>query len=115
MRNFREYDIWQDGMALVKEVYILLKDFPKIEQFVLVQQIMRCSVSIPSNIAEGSAKESQKDFARFLEIALGSSFELETQILLSENMGYIENSEVIIKDLNSLQRRISGLIKVLRG
>jgi four helix bundle protein len=115
MRNFREYDIWQDSMKLVEHIYILVEKFPKKEQYVLVQQMTRCAISIPSNIAEGSAKESQKDFARFLGIALGSSYELETQILLATNLGYCDTNNETLDLLQSLQRRISGFIKKLKA
>jgi four helix bundle protein len=115
MRNFREYDIWKDGMSLVKDVYVILKVFPKIEQFVLVQQMMRCAISIPSNIAEGSAKESQKDFARFLEIALASSYELETQLILSSDLKYVDDISTTLSKLRNLQMRIAGFIKKLKA
>lgn len=114
MRNFREYDIWQDSMEIVKRMYILSESFPKNEQFILVQQMLKSAISIPSNIAEGSAKNSESDFARFLEIALGSCFELETQILLASNLGYIKEAQSLIEEMNSLEKRISGLIKTLR-
>lgn len=114
MRNFREYDIWQDSMEIVKRIYILSESFPKNEQFILVQQMLKSAISIPSNIAEGSAKNSESDFARFLEIALGSCFELETQILLASNLGYIKEAQSLIEEMNSLEKRISGLIKTLR-
>ena len=79
MRNFREYDIWIDGIQLVNDVYDLVDNFPSNEKFSLSSQITRSAVSIPSNISEGASRNSEKDFARFLEISLGSSFELETQ------------------------------------
>jgi four helix bundle protein len=102
-------------MTLVEQVYLMVDKFPNKEQYVLVQQMTRCAISIPSNIAEGSAKESQKDFARFLGIALGSSYELETQILLASKLGYCNNTQEIIDLLQSLQRRISGFIKKLNA
>ena len=114
MRNFREYDIWQDSMNLVEYVYRTVESFPKNEQYVLSQQMMRCAISIPSNIAEGSAKESEKDFGRFLQIALGSLFELETQVQLAYNLGYVKNVDELLDSLKSLQRRTSGLIKKLK-
>ena len=114
MRNFREYDIWQDSMNLVEYVYRTVESFPKNEQYVLSQQMMRCAISIPSNIAEGSAKESEKDFGRFLQIALGSLFELETQVVLAKNLNYLEDTSDIVDKLHSLQRRIQGLIKKLK-
>ncbi len=80
--------IWQKGMALVIGVYELSAQLPTDERFGLKSQITRAAVSIPSNIAEGSAKKSKKEYARFLEIALGSLFELETQILMIDQLGY---------------------------
>ncbi len=78
MRNFRELDVWSLGFALAKDVYDLLDNFPKTEKFGLVAQMSRSAVPISSNIAEECSRDSQKDFSRFLQIVLGSSFELET-------------------------------------
>lgn len=85
MRNFRELDVWVDARKLVKSVYLLSNQLPQSEKFGLISQINRCAVSIPANIAEGSAKDSQKDFIRFLGISLGSAFELETHIIISND------------------------------
>ncbi len=78
MKNFKQLLIWQKGMEIWKEVYLLTKGLPKEEKFGISSQINRASASIPANIAEGSSRDSMKDYARFLQIALGSSFELET-------------------------------------
>jgi len=112
MRNFRELDIWKDAIVLVQEVYVLIEVLPNIEKFGLQSQISRCVVSIPSNIAEGSAKSSQKDFVRFLEISLGSAFELETQLIICGNIGFIPEIKVsaMIGKLHILQKRINSLI-----
>lgn len=91
--NFRELKVWQISMELAKHVFLLLEGFPKEERFGLVSQISRSSISIPSNIAEGSSRESIKDFKRYLSIALGSSFELETQVLLARSFNYITESQ----------------------
>lgn len=108
MRNFREYDVWIDAMTLVNLIYDIVGDFPKDERFALISQITRSAVSIPSNIAEGASRNSEKDFGRFLEISLGSAYELETQLRIAENRRYIEkdNSEKIL--IISLQKRISA-------
>ncbi|KAA3614618.1 MAG: four helix bundle protein [Calditrichaeota bacterium] len=82
MTNFRNLKIWQRGMKLVTTVYNLASHLPKDERYALRSQITRSAVSIPSNIAEGCSRNSRKDFVRFLEIALGSAFELETQLLI---------------------------------
>jgi four helix bundle protein len=88
-------------MLLAKEVYLITSQFPKEEKYGLVSQINRCSVSIASNIAEGSSRSSNKDFAHFLKISLGSLFELETQLILSNEFGLIG-----IEVLNKLLERI---------
>ena len=106
MRNFRKYDIWVDGMNLVDAVYALVDKFPSTEKFALSSQITRSAISIPSNIAEGASRSSEKDFARFLEIALGSAFELETQLIIAGKRKYITERELdeSVKMLASLQK-----------
>jgi len=108
MHNFKELKIWQDSMGIVEEIYNESKDFPKNEQFGLISQINRCSVSIPSNIAEGSGRESNKDFRRFLSISLSSAFELETQLIIARRIGFIKNDnfERIITKLTKVQKMI---------
>ena len=105
MRNFRKLDVWNDSRKLVKEIYLLTKQLPETEKYGLVSQINRCVISIPANIAEGSAKDSQKDFARFLQISLGSAFELETHIILCENLDLNEtNTLPILEKVQILQK-----------
>lgn len=97
-------------MDLASEIYLLTNSFPSIERFGLISQMQRSAVSIPSNIAEGSAKSSNKDFSRFLEMSIGSSFELETQLILATKLNYLE-SEVSISTqskINELQKMIIG-------
>ncbi len=89
MHNFRELKIWQKGRTLVKDVYELTTFLPKEETFGLTSQIKRSVISIPSNIAEGAGRGSDKDFNRFLDIAYGSCFELETQLILCVDLTYI--------------------------
>ena len=116
MRNFREYDIWIDSMELANNIYDLVGYFPKNEQYVLTSQMTRSAISIPSNIVEGASRNSEKDFARFLEIGLGSAFELETQVRIAVKRKYIseDNKTSTIESLISLQKRISALrFKVL--
>ena len=111
LRDFRKYDIWTDSMALVDDVYTFVEAFPNTEKYGLSSQITRSAVSIPSNIAEGASRNSEKDFARFLEIALGSAFELETQLIIASKRRYISEGslEETIQKLSSLQKRIYGL------
>tara|TARA_B110000046_G_scaffold179121_1_gene207891 strand:+ start:8883 stop:9236 length:354 start_codon:yes stop_codon:yes gene_type:complete len=111
LRDFRKYDIWTDSMELVDDVYTFVEAFLNTEKYGLRSQITRSAVSIPSNIAEGASRSSEKDFARFLEIALGSAFELETQIIIASRRKYISEGslEETVKKLSSLQKRIYGL------
>lgn len=108
MHNFRKLNIWLDAMVLAKEVHLLTSKFPKEEKYGLVSQINRCSVSVPSNIAEGSSRSSNKEFSHFVKISLGSLFELETQIILSNEFGFINE-----KELNNITSRIITLQKML--
>ena len=93
MRNFKPLLIWQRGFQIAVDAFKLVSSFPKEEKFSLSIQITRAAISIPSNIAEGSSRSSEKDYNRFIEMSLGSTFELETQLLISAavNLG---NSEV---------------------
>ncbi len=110
--NFRELKIWQESMKLVKSIYSLTSDFPSDERFGLVGQINRCAVSIPSNIAEGSGRTSNKEFTHFLNISLSSSFELETQLILANDLFNV-NTEILIEKINELQKMIVGFKKSL--
>lgn len=98
-------------MELVDAIYTFVEAFPNSEKYGLSSQITRSAVSIPSNIAEGASRNSEKDFARFLEIGLGSAFELETQLIIAERRKYISEShlEESIMKLTSLQKRIYAL------
>jgi len=108
MHNFKELRIWQDSMDIVVDIYRIVKNFPKNEQHGLVNQMNRCSVSIPSNIAEGSGRGSNNDFIRFLNISLSSAFELETQLIISKHIEFIntENFNSINTKLTKVQKMI---------
>lgn len=86
MRNFKSLLIWQKGIEITRQAYDFVASFPKTEKYSLSSQITRAAISIPSNIAEGSSRKSNKDFGRFIEIALGSSFELETHIIVAASL-----------------------------
>ncbi len=115
MRNFRKYDIWTDGIDFSIEIYRITSSFPSDERFGLISQMRRAAVSVPSNIAEGSSRKSNLEFSRFIEIALGSSFELETQLIISRQQKYIstEAMDVLLPPLQSLQRRLNALRNTL--
>jgi four helix bundle protein len=109
MRNFKELEIWKESRILTKDIYLLTNNLPAEEKFGLITQIRRCVISIPANIAEGAAKDSQKDFLRYLQISLGSSFELESHLILCIDLEFLkqEITEVHLKNIESLQKRIS--------
>ena len=116
MHNFRNLLIWQKARTIVKLVYNITEKFPKKELFGLVSQMRRAGISTSSNIAEGSGKSSNKDFKRFLEMALSSCFELETQIILSLDLNYISENECneICSILQEEQKMIHNFIKTLK-
>ena len=86
MRNFKELKIWQKGIDIAIKTYQFTGTFPKEDKYGIVRQMTKASVSIPSNIAEGSSRKSEKDYSRFIEISLGSTFELETQIMIVQKL-----------------------------
>ena len=90
IHNFRELKVWQKSMTIVKLIYTTTSKFPKSETFGLISQIQRAAVSIPANIAEGCGRNTEKELSRFLDIAIGSSFELETLLQISLDLEYIE-------------------------
>ena len=105
MKNFKGLKIWQKGVDISIKSYKLISSSPKEEKYGLSSQITRAAVSIPSNIAEGSSRSSEKDYNRFIEMSLGSTFELETQLLISAavNLGNSEVRNELLKDLDEEQ------------
>jgi four helix bundle protein len=93
MKNFKELHIWQKAMLLVTEIYKLTKQFPKEEIFGLTSQVRRSAISVPSNIAEGFGRKSNKEFERFINIAIGSLFEYQTQIEIGKNINYLNEQQ----------------------
>lgn len=116
VKDFRELIAWQRAMELVEQVYRATTCFPKEEQYGLTSQLRRAAVSIPSNIAEGQGRSTTRDFLNFLAIAKGSLNELETQILLSERLGYVDSSSQLslLHLIAEVRRIISGLSSSLR-
>jgi four helix bundle protein len=108
IRSFRDLKVWQKGIELVREIYKATNNFPKEEQYGLSAQMRRSSISIPSNIAEGFRRRYAKEHKQFLSIALGSCAELETQIVISKELGYIKMQDE--QDLTLLLNHICGMI-----
>lgn len=108
MRNFKQLKIWQKGFEIAVNTFKLVEEFPKEEKFGLSQQLTRAAVSIPSNIAEVSSRSSEKDYGRFIEISLGSSFEMETQLLIAEAVNYGNNEKraELLKSLDEEQKML---------
>ena len=117
MKTFRDLLIWQKAMVLVTKCYSVTKQFPKEELFSLTSQIRRCSISIPSNIAEGFGIETNKDYHRFLNIAMGSLFEFQTQIEIAYNLEYISQDKfnIIYEDSRELERMLSSFTNKVKA
>jgi len=113
IKTFRDLQIWQKSMGLVMGVYTISKLFPKDEIYGLTAQIRRCAVSVPLNIAEGFGRNAPNEFVRFLEIATGSLFELQTQIEIAFNLGYIDKNcyDGSSDSSRELERMISSFIR----
>ena len=113
-RSHHRLEVWQLSMNLVEQIYAMTQGFPAEEKFGLTNQMRRAAVSIPSNIAEGSAKGSKKEFCRFLLIARGSLMELETQIEISERLSLAPKQINVLDLLNTIFAKLNGLIKSLQ-
>ena len=116
MKTFRDLLIWQKSMALVTNCYTISSNFPKEELFGLTSQIRRCSISIPSNIAEGFGRGTNKEYFRFLTISLGSLFEFQTQIEIAYNLNYItlENFNKLYEDSRELERMLASFMNKIK-
>lgn len=108
MHNFENLLFWQKSITLAKNIYIICQEISSDEKFGLISQIKRCTVSIPSNIAEGSGRNSNKEFNHFLAIALGSAFELQTQLILVKELNLLseEKVNILLKEVSEIQRMI---------
>ncbi|WP_353251600.1 four helix bundle protein [Salinisphaera sp. PC39] len=113
MRRHHDLDVWRESRRLVKRVYLLTATFPADERFGLTAQIRRAAVSIPSNIAEGAARSTRRDFANFVRIARGSLSELETQILLARDLGLCSPDSELDGELERLFAKLNNLLRVL--
>lgn len=112
-KSYRDLEVWRQSMDLVKRIYQVTQKFPSDERFGLTNQLRRASVSIPSNLAEGHARFGSGEFSRFISIAMGSVAEVETQILLSSELGHIKEdlSGELLADLDAIGKMLRGLAK----
>lgn len=115
--NYKDLDAYKESKALVLLVYALLKKFPREEQYALCDQLRRAVISVPSNIAEGSGRTSSKDQAHFFEMAFGSLMEVDCQIDIAHDLGYItnEDEENVEKHVRAIAALLSGLRRKLLG
>lgn len=115
-RDFRKYDVWKKSIEFASSVYKVTGGLPWFEKKGLCDQLQRAAVSISSNIAEGSARPSDNDFAHFLDIALGSAYEVETQMQIAKNIGYIddEHYSLLLGEIINIEKQISRLIRHIR-
>lgn len=116
-RNFRQYKVWQDAVDYATMVYKVTAEMPWFEKKGLCDQLQRAVVSISSNVAEGAGRPTDADFAHFLDNALGSANEVETQLLISKNIGYIteEIFNQLMENLTGIQKQLTGLIASIRN
>ena len=108
MHQFKELGIWKKSRVFCTDIYSITASFPNEEKYGLTNQLRRASVSIPSNIAEGSSRISNKDFSRFLEIAIGSAYEVETQLIIATDLGFIDSQKLIL-----LSNQLTEIIKMI--
>src|SRR5690606_38920808 len=110
--SHQDLEVWEKAIVLVSDIYRITKSFPKEEVYGLTSQIRRSAISLPSNIAEGAARQSNKEFIQFLYIASGSCAELDTQLIVAMNIGYLSKNEYndIIKNVEEIGKMINGLI-----
>ena len=113
----KDLDVWKKAVALVNDIYALFAGFPTEERYGLTNQMRRAAVSIPSNIAEGAARRSDKEFSQFLYISLGNCLELETQLIISKNLTFATQKDIakIVDSLNTISKMLNGLIKSVKN
>lgn len=114
IKTHKDLDLWKESIELVKKVYKITSNFPEKEVFGLISQIKRAAVSITSNIAEGAARNSRKEFIQFLYISLGSCAELDTQLIISKELGFLKSENSVFDDLERIKIKFLGLIKFLK-
>ena len=114
-KSYRDLEVWQRSMQLAKRIYQVTQKFPSDERFGLTNQLRRAPVSVPSNLAEGHARFGAGEFSRFISIAMGSVAEIETQILLSADLGYLKDglSTAILDELETIGKMLRGLAKAI--
>lgn len=114
LKTHKDLEVWKQSMGLVDMVYLMTRSFPKEEIYGLTSQIRRAAVSIPSNIAEGAARRSSKEFIQFLHVALGSVSEVETQAIIAQRLNYADDTSSIDEQIEKVRKLILGLVRYLK-
>jgi len=116
-KTHKDLLVWKKGITLVKTIYQITAGFPRREDFCITNQLRRAAISIPSNLAEGAARNSTKEFGQFIHIALGSVSEIDTQILICKELGYItdESYLLVLDELDEISKMLTGLLKALQS
>lgn len=117
MKDFRELTVWQDSHKLTLAIYEITKSFPKEELFILTSQMRRSASSIPTNIAEGCGRGTNKEFAQFLQIAMGSAYEIDYQLILGKDLSYLQNEKYLqlSEEVDKIKRKLGSLLKKVRN
>lgn len=116
IKSYKDLEVWKKGIELVKRVYVITKKFPKVEVYGLASQMRRSAVSISSNIAEGKMRQYPNEYVQFLYVALGSCGELDTQLIIAEQLGYVskEKTSNLTDEIDHISRMLRNLIKTIR-
>ena len=114
MSDYKDLNVWKNSIDFVETVYKIVSSFPREEIYALSDQLKRAVVSIPSNIAEGASRNSNKEFVQFLYIALGSASEVETQLIIAKRLNYIMSIENELKELTKIRKMLNGLITSIK-
>lgn len=115
MKDHKDLDVWKQSMLLVEAIYLLTKEFPVDEKYGLSSQMKRAVVSIPSNIAEGAGRKGSKEFIQFVYVAMGSLSELETQLILSHRLQFVNSVELYLNQIEKIKQMLFGLIRYLNN
>ena len=114
MSDYKDLNVWNESIDFVESIYKIIRSFPKEEIYALSDQIKRAAVSIPSNIAEGASRNSNKEFVQFLYIALGSASEVETQLIIAKRLNYIMSIENELNEITKIRKMLNGLMSSIK-
>lgn len=117
MWDFRELQVWQRARALVRDVYLVSEHFPPDERFGITAQVRRCAISVPANIAEGCGRRGRRELARFVDVATGSAYELESHLLIARDLALVKSDDIspLLAEVDELKRMLIGLSRSLRA